>query len=109
MINSFDDFEDTLGNYYKNQREYINNYDNDFFRLLYKKKLDRIRAEMIMYVWNTSDFKDLHHGKRLSHFAVNQALNDSFWVGVPFSSTENSPKQIMLTILAYCAMAKLAQ
>lgn len=109
MINSFEEFEKWLDRYYENQREFVNHYSDDPLRELYKKKLDRIRAGMIMYVWNISDFKDLYHGKRLTHFAVNQALNENHWVGVPFSVMENSPKQIMTTILAYCAMAKLAQ
>lgn len=47
MINSFDDFEETLGNYYKNQREYINNYDNDFFRLLEKARSDSRRDDYV--------------------------------------------------------------
>ena len=109
MINSFEEFEQWLDRYYENQREFVNHYSDDSLRELYKKKLDRIRAGMIMYVWNISDFNDLRHGKRLTHFAVNQALNKNHWVGVPLSSEENSPKQIMTTILAYCAMAKLAQ
>ena len=109
MINSFEEFEQWLDRYYENQREFVNHYADDSLRILYNKKLDRIRAGMIIYVWNISDFKDLRHGKRLAHFAVNRALNENYWVGAPSPSTENSPKQIMTTILAYCAMAKLAQ
>lgn len=109
LIDSFDEFDMWLKQYHLEKRVYINNYADERMRGLYKNKLDRIRAGLIMYVWRISDFKKLRHGKKLSHFALNQALNEDYWAGVPFSYAEDSSKRVIATVLAYLKMAKLAQ
>lgn len=108
-IANFEGFDAWLKQYYLEKRQYINNYADARKRGLYKKKLDRIRAGLIMYVWRISDFKKLRHGKKLSHFALNQALNEDYWAGVPFSYAEDSSKRVIATVLAYLKMARLAQ
>ena len=109
LIDSFDEFDIWLTRYHSEKRKYINNYADEQMCGLYKKKLERIRAGLIVYVWRISGFRELRHGKKLAHFALNQALNEDYWAGSPYSVAEDSSKQVMTTVLSYLEMAKLAQ
>lgn len=109
MIGNYEDLQAALSLYWGNQRELINYIAGDVFVGIYEKKLARIRAEIVIYVWRTLGFHSLARGKFLAHNAVYSILSKYFLFGVRYDVEEMDAEEFLKRVITVERLMAMAQ
>ena len=109
MVSNYEDLQTALSRYWVNQRELINHIIDDVVAAVYKKKLDRIRAEITIYVWRTLGFHSLARGKFLAHNVVCSVLSKYFLFGVHYDGDEIGAEEFLKRVITIERLMAMAQ
>lgn len=109
MIGNYEDLQAALSLYWVTQRELINHITDNSVVAVYEKKLARIRAEIVIYVWRTLGFHSLARGKFLAHNAVYSILSKYFLFGVRYDSEEMDAEEFLKRIITVERLMTMAQ
>lgn len=109
MIGNYEELQAAISRYWVNQRELINHITEDAVVAVYEKKLDRIGAELTVYVWRTLGFHSLARGKWLAHKAVRSVLSKYFLFGVRYDGDEIGAEEFLKRVITIERLMAMTQ
>jgi hypothetical protein len=109
MIGNYEDLQSALSSYWINQRELINHITDNSVVAIYEKKLARIRAEIVIYVWRVLGFHSLARGKFLAYKAVGSVLSKYFLFGVNYDGDEIGAEEFLKRVITIERLMVMAQ